>query len=181
MLSLRIMSRICVKCNLEKPDSEFNHRAAQCRNCVNERNKSYKQSERGKEMEKLNREKNKVKFRAKVNERKKRDADSLTDEYVISQLVSKNSKEGYTREYLKNNPELIEIRRIKILNNRLKRKIEDVADKGTCSKCKKVVPLSFFRYRKPTKKKRGYLERICKDCVIKYNKAYWQKTKNKKL
>lgn len=112
--------------------------------------------------------------------RLKKEIETISDEYVITQLQNPNRKTRYTREYLKQNPHLIEEARIRILNNRLKRKIEQLSDFGFCRGCGRKVKKSEFRTQKATNKKKQYIVRLCEKCRKAFSKKCWQAYKNKK-
>ena len=107
-------------------------------------------------------------------ERLKKDTESISDEYVITQLQNPHRKVKYTREYLKEHPEIIEIARNKILIHRLKIELEKTG-KGICRKCKNVVPLSEFRKQKTTSTRNEHIIRMCKECRKQNSKECWDK------
>lgn len=112
--------------------------------------------------------------------RLKVEIETVSDEYIITQLQNPNRKTRYSRQYLKQNPHLIEEARIRILNNRLKKKIEQLSDYGFCRGCGRKVNKSEFRVQKETKKKKQYVVRLCNKCRKEFSKKCWQAYKNKK-
>ena len=56
---MELISKVCKKCEIEKPLTSFNNQTtgkygkrSTCRECQNEENKAYKQTDRGKELRK---------------------------------------------------------------------------------------------------------------------------------
>lgn len=176
--------KTCSTCKVEKTDSEFGPRSLKCRSCRNAAHKIYSKSEAGKLVAKRGREKHKEKLKEQSKLRVKKNTQEITDRYVIEALLNVRTNKGkYTLSYLKQHPEIIEKKRVDILKHRiifLIKKAEDVSNIGICTKCKKTVPFSEFRFQKKTEKKRAHYQRICNSCKKEYSKQYWQKSKNKK-
>lgn len=175
--------KVCKKCGVEKDDAEFINRNLKCWDCLREIRKEYNKSEAGKLSAKKGRERHKKRLKEASDKRVRKNCENITDRYVIEQLLNVRATERYTLEYLKQNPEIIEAKRVQILKNRVLKLIqraEAATNVGVCSKCKKTVPLSEFRFQKKTEKKRAHLQRWCATCKKEYSKQYWQKTKNNK-
>lgn len=190
--------RTCTKCNIEKLDTDFpvlkthgrSYKSGACKHCLNKAAalgvKKYRKTAKGREASKKfgarEREKNKVHYQIKSREyyekklpKLKEQIAHLDDEYIINTLQHASRRIKYTRETLKANPEIIELARIKILQTRLRKKIEQLSDRGICQKCNRLVLKAEFKTK--TLKKTGKKEtvHVCKKCVSEVNKFYRDK------
>lgn len=130
-----------------------------------------KTREKIKERSRRYREKN---YAARLK-RMQRDTDKITDEYIITQLQNPHRRVSFSRAYIKEHPELIEITRVKILAHRLRKKIERLSYKGLCRRCKKIVPISEFRKQQKTNKRTQHIIRLCRKCQLEVSKENWNK------
>lgn len=153
--------------------------------------KKYQKTDKGKKTKKKNDAAHKAKRReyylanCKKNyqqrlARLKNDIENISDEYVITNAQNPHRKVKYSREFLKQNPDIIEQLRVQILNHRLKRKIEEVSEFGFCTRCGSKVLKSEFRKQRTTDKKREHIIRLCIKCRKENSIKCWQKYKSKK-
>ena len=110
-------------------------------------------------------------------ERVRKIAAQLSDEYIINLLTNKKQKVKLLWSDVKNNKELIEITRVKLLTKRIKKSIENISNKGVCVSCNNLVDKSEFKL--VTHNGKQYIKRECNNCRIESSKINWQKYKNK--
>ena len=169
--------KVCSRCLIEKDDNEFRWRKLKCWECVKEQVRIFRKSEEYLQQQRDYKIKNKEKIKSQTKKRVIEKSEKLTDRYIIEQLLNVHNPVKYTLEYLKQHPEIIEMKRVQILSTRIKRNIEEITGDKICTKCLKRKPSIEFRYQKKTDKKRGHWQRWCKGCVKEYNKQNWQKIK----
>lgn len=127
--------------------------------------KTPKYKEYVKEYSKKNKDRIKTLHKKSIKKYKEKNQNLLSDKYVIGKLsqigISSPSKEE------------IEIHRIKILNSRLKKKIDshDFGIKKICSKCKKEKDISEFWRKTKATNDRVSACKMCKSNRKKHEKV----------
>jgi hypothetical protein len=182
--------RYCLRCKETKLLSEFYPRNGRvsnfCKLCeiAKQLGHYYANPEISKAQRKKYKDKNrqKIKERAKIS-RKERNHSAysaskmkeysikLRDTYVKSRLRMSGILNSDITE------QMVEQKRVLILIDRIKNKIEDFGFK-ICGECKLKLEIKQFKVRNKNNTKKPYIERICTQCYNKRASKYHKKKKN---
>lgn len=119
-------TKICTKCKEVNPVCGFFKGEAQCKVCCNDRQREYRRRnpEKMRAQYRKNYYKNHEKEKHESKVYSKKQSMFFTDSYVIEKL----KKQGFKKEFIKENPSLLQIKRIQL---KFKRSLKN---KKSCQK-----------------------------------------------